>query len=57
MKKIEKASKSNWNSVLFKNVNELPPVTRQKINKIININKAIDYAVKALEQESGSEKS
>lgn len=56
MLEIEKASKSNWNSVPFKNVNELPPVTRQKINKIININKAIDYAVKALEQESGNEK-
>lgn len=51
MKKIEKASKSNWNSVLFKNVNELPSVTRQKINKILK-NIRLDIALKAIPSDS-----
>lgn len=51
MLEIEKASKSNWNSVLFKNVNELPPVTRQKINKILK-NIRLDIALKAIPSDS-----
>lgn len=51
MLEIEKASKSNWNSVLFKNVNELPSVTRQKINKILK-NIRLDIALKAIPSDS-----
>lgn len=51
MLEIEKASKSNWNSVLFKNVNESPLVTRQKINKILK-NIRLDIALKAIPSNS-----
>lgn len=51
MLEIKKASKSNWNSVLFKNVNELPSVTRQKINKILK-NIRLDIALKAIPSDS-----
>lgn len=51
MLEIEKASKSNWNSVLFKNVNESPHVARQKINKILK-NIRLDIALKAIPSDS-----
>lgn len=51
MLEIEKASKSNWNSVLFKNVNESPHVARQKINKILK-NIRLDIALKYIPESS-----
>ncbi len=51
MLEIEEASKSNWNSVLFKNVNELPSVTRQKINKILK-NIRLDIALQTIPSDS-----
>ena len=51
MLEIEKVLKSNWNSVLFKNVNELPPVTRQIIKKILKKIR-LDIVLEAIPEDS-----